>query len=95
MRLKSELYYYSGSCGDSSTLEQIKNNFKVVVNDRGVWNNSCSDCTVENVVVYCGNVTSDRKSRSVSVYPKVYRIYIFSSFSFNTNYHSFNCSSKN
>ncbi|XP_041369895.1 uncharacterized protein LOC121383864 [Gigantopelta aegis] len=73
MRLSSELYYYSGSCGDNSTLDEIKGNFVNIMNDKGIWVVSCSTCTVDNVVVFCGEGQSRRKRRSTDTHTEMKR----------------------
>jgi hypothetical protein len=64
-----EFFYYTGSCGDGTVLEQIKSNF--IEQMKYLENNGfagvCSDlnqCNVGNVSVTCGP-SSSRKRRSL------------------------------
>ncbi|XP_019616495.1 PREDICTED: sushi, von Willebrand factor type A, EGF and pentraxin domain-containing protein 1-like [Branchiostoma belcheri] len=60
MNLPSELYYYSGDCRDPETQVQIQENFIAILNSSD-YSHLCQlfvECAAENVVVYCGNVTT-------------------------------------
>ena len=54
--LPSELLYYSGTCGDDATNEEIAENFIIIIGN-SPYNDICDDvqeCSVQNVEVICG-----------------------------------------
>ncbi|XP_041479272.1 sushi, von Willebrand factor type A, EGF and pentraxin domain-containing protein 1-like [Lytechinus variegatus] len=57
--LPSELLYYSGTCGDDETNQEIADNFLIVIGD-SQFDDVCADeqeCNVQNVEVTCGPVS--------------------------------------
>lgn len=69
MRLPSEIYYYSGECSDSATLEEIKEQFLDILTNEVIplYEGVCSEeliCTTDAVIVTCGEVSKKRKRRS-------------------------------
>lgn len=73
MKLLNEVQYFSGNCENSATQEQIRRNFiNLLQMDEHLDATYCQgnqNCTIENVQVICGNVTSSggsRKRRSIS-----------------------------
>ncbi|KAI8509168.1 hypothetical protein Bbelb_130160, partial [Branchiostoma belcheri] len=75
LRLPGELYYYSGSCGDLDSLQEIRVNFVKALNS-SAYSELClkfTECTATNVNVTCGPVT--RRARGVQAAAK-YRIRI-------------------
>ncbi|XP_078656597.1 sushi, von Willebrand factor type A, EGF and pentraxin domain-containing protein 1-like isoform X2 [Branchiostoma floridae x Branchiostoma belcheri] len=75
LRLPGELYYYSGSCGDLGSLQEIRENFVKALNS-SAYSELClkfTECTATNVNVTCGPVT--RRARGLQAAAK-YRIRI-------------------
>ncbi|XP_019645335.1 PREDICTED: sushi, von Willebrand factor type A, EGF and pentraxin domain-containing protein 1-like [Branchiostoma belcheri] len=75
LRLPGELYYYSGSCGDLGSLQEIRENFIKALNI-SAYSELClkfTECTATNVNVTCGPVT--RRARGVQAAAK-YRVRI-------------------
>ncbi|XP_035698663.1 sushi, von Willebrand factor type A, EGF and pentraxin domain-containing protein 1-like [Branchiostoma floridae] len=65
LRLPGEVYYYSGSCGDLHTLQEIRHNFIRALNSSS-YSQLCikfTECAATNVNVTCGPVT--RRARDV------------------------------
>ncbi|XP_078575764.1 sushi, von Willebrand factor type A, EGF and pentraxin domain-containing protein 1-like [Branchiostoma floridae x Branchiostoma japonicum] len=73
LRLPGEVYYYSGSCGDLGTLQEIRHNFIRALNSSS-YSQLCikfTQCAATNVNVTCGPAT--RRARDVQSSTK-YRV---------------------
>ncbi|XP_048245051.1 sushi, von Willebrand factor type A, EGF and pentraxin domain-containing protein 1-like isoform X2 [Haliotis rufescens] len=69
MLLPSELYYYTGNCGSTSTVELVKTQFIMSLKGSGSWKDACAkdkNCKVENVQVECGDMLRRRRHAAMS-----------------------------
>ncbi|KAL5012413.1 hypothetical protein ScPMuIL_010964 [Solemya velum] len=66
MYLPSEIYYYTGACGDEETNTEIRNKFMLRIDEikeKPQWSSICSEisCDIKNVEIICGEIGRRRK----------------------------------
>ncbi|KAL5011714.1 hypothetical protein ScPMuIL_010265, partial [Solemya velum] len=72
MNLPSKFHYYTGTCGDNRTNEEIKKKFMALlgaIQQTKTWNELCNEisCNISRVTVICGEIINhhDVEKRSV------------------------------